>query len=105
MNDAPVDIGIVNNLSNPVRPILGTPLPVLGTVAFLDHKWSDKFTSSITSGAGIAADKRGVRLHSGPPERDLAECDVIQRYSRDRLHTNQHLQLLLNRRPFGALQN
>ncbi len=47
MNDAPVDIGIVNNLSNPVRPILGTPLPVLGTVAFLDHKWSDKFTSSI----------------------------------------------------------
>ena len=47
MNDAPVDIGIVNNFSNPVRPILGTPLPVFGTVAFLDHTWSDKFTSSI----------------------------------------------------------
>jgi hypothetical protein len=47
MNDAPIDVGIVNNFSNPVRPILGTPLPVLGVVSFLDHVWSDKFTSSI----------------------------------------------------------
>jgi len=47
MNDAPIDVGIVNNFSNPITPILGTPLPVLGTVSFLDHVWSDKFTSSI----------------------------------------------------------
>jgi len=46
-NDAPVDVGIVNNLSNPVRPIIGRALPVLGIVAFYDHTWSDKFTSSI----------------------------------------------------------
>jgi DcaP outer membrane protein len=47
MNDAPLDVGVVNNLSNHVTPILGTALPVLGIVSFLDHAWSDKFTSSI----------------------------------------------------------
>jgi hypothetical protein len=47
MNDAPVDIGIKNNLSNPIKPILGVPLPVLGVVAFLDHTWSDRFTTSM----------------------------------------------------------
>jgi len=46
MNDAPVDIGIRNNFSNPSRPIVGVPLPVLGVVAFLDHNWSERFSSS-----------------------------------------------------------
>lgn len=47
MNDAPVDIGIKNNLSSSTQPVVGVPLPLLGVVAFLDHTWSDKFTSSI----------------------------------------------------------
>jgi hypothetical protein len=47
MNDAPVDVGIENNFSNPRTPVKGVALPILGIVAFLDHKWSDKFTSSI----------------------------------------------------------
>ena len=47
MNDAPVDIGIKNNFSNPVSPIKGVALPVLGIVAFLDHNWSDRFSTSI----------------------------------------------------------
>jgi DcaP outer membrane protein len=47
MNDAPVDIGIVRNTSNPVTPILGTPLPIIGVVAALDHTWSSEWTSSI----------------------------------------------------------
>ncbi len=47
MNDAPVDIGIENNFSDPVRPILGKALPVLGVVAFYDRTWSDKWTSTI----------------------------------------------------------
>ena len=47
MNDAPVDIGIVRNTSNPVTPILGTPLPIIGVVAFLDHTWSSEWSSSI----------------------------------------------------------
>jgi hypothetical protein len=47
MNDSPVDVGIVLNPGDPVRPILGEPLPILGLVAFLDHKWSEKWSSSI----------------------------------------------------------
>ncbi|MBV8630029.1 MAG: hypothetical protein JOZ83_03840 [Silvibacterium sp.] len=46
MNDAPIDVGIHNNFSNPVKPIKGVPLPVLGVVAFLDHNWSPRFSSS-----------------------------------------------------------
>jgi len=47
MNDAPVDIGIKNNFLNPITPIKGVPLPVLGVVSFLDHNWSDRFSSSV----------------------------------------------------------
>ena len=47
MNDAPVDVGIKHNLANPVTPIKGVALPVLGIVSFLDHNWSDRFSSSI----------------------------------------------------------
>ncbi len=47
MNDAPVDIGIKNNFANVSKPVVGKALPILGIVAFLDHTWNDKFTSSI----------------------------------------------------------
>ena len=47
MNDAPVDIGIKNNFSNPTSPIKGVALPLLGVVSFLDHNWSERFSSSI----------------------------------------------------------
>jgi hypothetical protein len=46
MNDAPVDIAPVFNLGDPA-PVKGKPLPVTGVVAFLDHQWSEKWTSSI----------------------------------------------------------
>ncbi|MGE5346924.1 MAG: DcaP family trimeric outer membrane transporter [Acidithiobacillales bacterium] len=46
MNDAPVDIGIKTNFTNPRRPILGKTLPVLGIVAFYDFNWSEKFSSA-----------------------------------------------------------
>lgn len=46
MNDAPVDVGIKNNFSDPHKPIVGVALPVLGAVAFLDHTWNERFTSS-----------------------------------------------------------
>jgi hypothetical protein len=45
-NDAPVDIGIRTNFSDPVRPIDGEALPGLGIVAFMDFNWSDKWTST-----------------------------------------------------------
>jgi len=47
MNDAPVDIGIQNNFSNPVTPIIGVALPMWSVVAFYDRTWNDKWTSSI----------------------------------------------------------
>jgi hypothetical protein len=45
-NDAPVDVGIRNNFSDPVRPIVGEALPVQGIVAFLDHNWNDRFSTA-----------------------------------------------------------
>jgi len=47
MNDAPVDVGPQNNFSNPISPIIGLPLPVLGVVSFLDHNWNEKLSTSI----------------------------------------------------------
>ena len=47
MNDAPVDIGIKNNFSNTTQPVVGEALPVLGIVAFYDHTWNDRWSSTI----------------------------------------------------------
>jgi hypothetical protein len=46
MNDSPIDVGIKNQLSNPVTPIVGEALPIVGITAFVDHTWNDKFTSA-----------------------------------------------------------
>jgi hypothetical protein len=47
MNDAPIDVGVKNNLSNPTKPVVGVALPVLGILSFLDHNWSDRFSTSL----------------------------------------------------------
>jgi hypothetical protein len=47
MQDSPVDVGIAGNPGNAVTPVVGKPLPILGTLIFLDHTWNDKFTSSV----------------------------------------------------------
>lgn len=47
MNDAPVDVGIQNNFRDPVKPIVGKALPMVGLVAFLDLNWSSKWTSTV----------------------------------------------------------
>lgn len=47
MNDAPIDVGVEANPSNPTNPINGVPLPVLGIVAFEEHAWSERFSSTI----------------------------------------------------------
>ena len=46
MNDAPVDVAIAKNPANAAVPIKGVPLPILGIVAFLDHNWNDKWSST-----------------------------------------------------------
>jgi DcaP outer membrane protein len=47
MNDATADIGVRETFGNPVRPITGEAIPMLGVVAFLDLNWSDRWTSTI----------------------------------------------------------
>ena len=47
MNDAPEDVGTVPNPGNAKTPVKGEALPLLGIVAFYDHYWSDKFSSTI----------------------------------------------------------
>ena len=47
MNDAPADLGVKNNFSDPVTPIKGELLPVTGIVAFLDHTWNDRWSTAI----------------------------------------------------------
>jgi len=46
MNDAPADISIVTN-DDPDKPIVGEALPITGIVAFLDHNWSERWSSTI----------------------------------------------------------
>jgi hypothetical protein len=47
MNDAPVDVAVQLNATNPVRPIQGVALPAFGLSTYLDHTWGKRFTSSI----------------------------------------------------------
>lgn len=47
MNDATVDVSIENTDPSDSLAFKAVALPILGVVAFLDHRWNDKFTSSI----------------------------------------------------------
>jgi hypothetical protein len=47
MNDAPVDVGVKDNPGHPTNPVTGEALPVLGIVAFDDHTWNEKFSSTL----------------------------------------------------------
>ena len=47
MNDSPVDVGVVSNRTDQVTPLLGEALPIIGLVAFLDHTWNEKFSSTV----------------------------------------------------------
>jgi hypothetical protein len=67
MNDAPADVAAIAT-NDPAHPLDGEALPVLGIVAFLDHYWSDGWSTSvgysmidIDNSEGQAADafKRG----------------------------------------------
>ena len=48
MNDAPADLGIqFNGAPGDSLQLDGKPLPMTGVVAFLDHTWSDKYSTSL----------------------------------------------------------
>lgn len=68
MNDAPIDVGVKNNFGNPTNPVTGEALPVLGIVAFDDHNWSEKFSSTIGysyENIWNAAQQLGSDFHQG----------------------------------------
>ena len=46
LNDAPADIAAEPNFGEPTKPIKGDPLPFRGFLAFYDHYWSDRWSSS-----------------------------------------------------------
>jgi hypothetical protein len=47
MQDAPVDVGVVEKPGNTSEPLTGEALPVYGIHAFLDHNWNSKLSTSI----------------------------------------------------------
>jgi len=47
MNDAPFDVAPEVNVGNLANPIKGKAVPMHSWVAYLDHTWSDKWTSAI----------------------------------------------------------
>lgn len=47
MNDAPADIAVENDFSNPNAPIKGVALPVYSYSAYFNHSWNDRFSSAI----------------------------------------------------------
>ena len=67
MNDAPVDVAI-EDPTDSTGVAKGVALPVLGIVGFLDHRWSDMFSSTVgyslcqisnTDGQSVGAFKKG----------------------------------------------
>jgi hypothetical protein len=58
-NDAPVDVGIQNNFSDPISPIKGVALPVLGISAGAEIKWSRIISSSFGYSATIVDNTDG----------------------------------------------
>jgi len=48
MNDAPVDVGVaLVNTGDPRRPIKGEALGMIAVMSYLDHRWNERWTSSI----------------------------------------------------------
>jgi len=47
MQDAPVDVGVVEQPGNTKEPFTGEALPVYGIHAFLDHNWNSKLSTSL----------------------------------------------------------
>ena len=45
-NDAPVDVGVQSNAGNRVTPVTGEALRDIGVVAYLDHTWNERWSSS-----------------------------------------------------------
>ena len=47
MNDSPVDVAVIANPGDTLRPLDGDALGITGLVAFLDHNWTDKWSTTV----------------------------------------------------------
>jgi hypothetical protein len=47
MQDAPVDVGVVEQPNNPTEPFTGKALPITGIHAFIDHNWNSRLCTSL----------------------------------------------------------
>jgi len=68
MNDAPIDVGVKDTVGNPTNPITGEALPVLGIVAFDDHNWNNRFSSTVGysyENISNSAQELGSDFHQG----------------------------------------
>ena len=59
MNDAPADLGIDFEPADTLQPIDGKPLPVTGVVAFLDHTWNNKYSTSVGYSQALIENSNG----------------------------------------------
>jgi hypothetical protein len=47
MNDSPVDVGVLANPQNPIAPVIGKAIPITAWLAFLDHSWNPKYSTTV----------------------------------------------------------
>jgi hypothetical protein len=47
LTDAGPDIGIENKFDDPITPVLGVSLPVIGGLVFLEHFWNSNWSSTV----------------------------------------------------------
>src|SRR4029077_9671085 len=69
MNDAPVDVA-PKPTNNPNKPIEGEALPLVGVVAFLDHTWNAKYSSSIGYSQLTIDNSAGEAAGAVPPRHE-----------------------------------
>ena len=76
MNDCPVDVGIISNPGDITKPVTGKALPVLGYVAYFEHNWSPKLSTTIGY-SGIHIDNTEFSSPSAYKDGQYATLNLI----------------------------
>jgi len=76
MNDCPFDVGIVRNTGNSIKPVTGKALPVTGYVAYFEHNWTSKLSTTIGY-SGIHIDNTEFSSPSAYKDGQYATLNLI----------------------------
>jgi hypothetical protein len=76
MNDCPFDVGIIRNPGNTTKPVDGKALPVYGYVAYFEHNWSPKLSTTIGY-SGIHIDNTEFSLPDAYKDGQYATLNLI----------------------------